>query len=114
MPSSPLAALAAQLATATDPHAALQIVNAELAQSERGAGFGLLTGRTKGVPQEAPLLVAAFMYTVLVYPDVEFPATGVQVAQTRPVVSLSIVMDSLELLVMVVGNPLSSVYLPPA
>jgi len=42
MPSSPLAALAAQLATATDPHAALQIVNAELAQSERGAGFGLL------------------------------------------------------------------------
>lgn len=42
MPSSPLAALAAQLATATDPHAALQIVHAELAQAERGAGFGLL------------------------------------------------------------------------
>lgn len=42
MPSSPLAALAAQLATATDPHAALHIVNAELAQAERGAGFGLL------------------------------------------------------------------------
>lgn len=42
MPSSPLAALAAQLATATDAHAALQIVNAELAQAERGAGFGLL------------------------------------------------------------------------
>lgn len=42
MPSSPLAALAAQLATAADPHAALQIVNAELAHSERGTGFGLL------------------------------------------------------------------------
>lgn len=42
MPSSPLAALAAQLATATDPHAALRVVHAELAQAERGAGFGLL------------------------------------------------------------------------
>lgn len=42
MPSSPLAALAAQLSTATDPRAALQIVHAELAQAERGAGFGLL------------------------------------------------------------------------
>lgn len=43
MPSSPLAALAAQLASAADPHAALQIVSAELAQAERGAGFGLLS-----------------------------------------------------------------------
>src|SRR6478735_6211477 len=35
---------------------------ATTAEMSSGAGFGLLTGRTKGVPQEAPLLVAAFMY----------------------------------------------------
>jgi hypothetical protein len=43
MPSSPLAAVAAQLATTMDPYAAVQIVSAELAQAERGAGFGLLS-----------------------------------------------------------------------
>ena len=68
---------------------------------------------SKHKPLAAVNHIEGHIYSVsFEHPEVEFPATWVQVAQMAPVESLSMVIDSLLLLVMVVGNPASGVYLP--
>ncbi len=79
-----------------------------------GAGCGLETGTTNGEAQLVPPGAELLTYTVLVNPLVELPATCVHVAQMTPVLSSSMVMDSLLLFVMTEGKPESRVYLPPA
>ena len=79
--------------------------NATMAERSSGVGFGSAApGTTNGVPHPVPPGPELFTKTVLVV-----PATWVQVAQSAPVESLSMVSVSLLLFEISCGNPVSRV-----